>query len=105
MAAPYHLPTGNVSNFIDMFSYMNSLTPEFGLFGMFLLIAIFVITFTMNANREFEVAFAISSWLTFVSAILLSVMEGAYGYLIPGSYVSITLAIAVVSVIILYMRR
>jgi len=105
IAAPYHMPTGNVSNFIDMFGYMNSLTPETGLFGMLLLVAIFVITFTMNADKEVEVAFAISSWLTFLSAATLSVMTGAYGYLIPGNYVTITLSLAIVSVIMLYMRR
>ena len=106
MPAPYHYPTGNVSNFIDLFSYGNSLTTDtVGMFGMFLLMAIFVITFSINANKELEVAFAIASWLTFISAAFLSVMEGSYGYLIDGSYVTITLTLAIVSVIILYFRK
>lgn len=107
MPAPYHTPTGNVSNFVDLFSYMNSLTsdPFTGLFGLLILLSIFIITFSLNANKELEVAFVIASWLTAISAIFLSMLEGAYGYLIPGSYISITLSVAIISVIILYMRK
>lgn len=89
-----------------MVSYMNALTTDTtGLFGLLLLVAIFVTTFILNANRELEVAFAIASWITCVSSIFLAMLEGSYGYLIPGEYVSVTVAISAISVVILYLRQ
>lgn len=103
MPAPYATPS-NVTDFVDMFSYMNNIgTP--GMFGALALLAIFSITYLLNANKEVEVAFAISSWITCVSAIFLSMIQGSFGYLIPGAYVSATVVLAAVAVIIMYMRR
>jgi hypothetical protein len=103
--APYTLAT-NVTNFIDLFSWMNASTTEFtGLFGTLILMAIFITVFILNSSRTMEVAFAIASWITCISAIFLSMLSGSFGNLIPGEYVSITVAIAAISVIILYIRR
>ena len=105
MPAPYATPS-NVTDFVDMFSYMNAVTTDTtGIFGLLVLVSIFVITFILNAGKEVEVAFAVSAWVTMISAILLSMLEGSYGYLIPGGYVSATVTIACISVIILYVRQ
>ena len=106
MPAPYTLAT-NVTDFIDLFSWMNAVTTDTpGLFGGLILLSIFVITFILNStNREMEVSFAVASWITCIAAIFLSMLEGSFGYLIPGDYVSITVTIAAISVIILYIRR
>jgi len=104
MSAPYVLAT-NVSSMVDMFSWMNALTDTSGLFGLLVLCTIFVITFILNTSKDLEVAFAIASWLTMVSAIFLSMLTGSFGYLIPGTYVSATVTIAAISVIVLYLRR
>ena len=103
MSAPYVLAT-NVSSMVDMFSWMNVLTDTEGIFGLLVLCTIFVITFILNTNKDLEVAFAIASWLTMVSAIFLSMLTGSFGYLIPGTYVSATVTIAAISVIVLYLR-
>ena len=83
---------------------MNASTDSFGLFGGLILISIFVITFILNSSKDIEVAFAIAAWLTTVSAIFLSMLEGSFGYLIPGSWVSLTVTISAISVIMLYLR-
>ena len=102
--APYVLAT-NVTDMVDMFSWMNALTTDApGLFGLLVLISIFIVTFILNANREIEVSFAISSWMTCISAIFLSMLQGSFGYLIPGEYVSATVTLAAVSVVMLYLK-
>jgi len=89
-----------------MFSWMNALTTDtYGLFGLLVLVSLFVITYILNANKETEVAFAIASWVTCVSAIFLSMIQGSFGYLIPGNYVSATVFLAAISVIVLYLRN
>ena len=102
--APYAL-SSNVTDMVDMFSWMNALTTPTGLFGGLILVSIFMITFILNLKKDATTAFAIASWVTMLSAIFLSMMEGAFGYLIPGNYLSVTVALAVVSVILLYMER
>jgi len=104
MSAPYVLAK-NVTNFVDMFSYMNALAEPNGLFGLLTLCSIFIVTFILNTNKDLEVAFAVASWITMVSAIFLSMLTGSFGFLIPGTYVSATVTIAAVSVIVLYLRN
>ena len=102
--APYLIST-NVTNMVDMFSWMNALTSEsVGLFGALILISVFVVSFILNSSKEMEVAFAIASWITMISAIFLSMLEGSFGYLIPSAWVSLTVTIAAISVIMLYLR-
>jgi hypothetical protein len=89
-----------------MFSWMNALTTDVpGLFGILILVSVFTITFILNANKELEVSFAIASWITCISSIFLSMLTGSFGYLIPGNYVSATVFLAAISVILLYMRQ
>jgi hypothetical protein len=103
--APYTM-SSNVTDFVDMFSWMNSLTSGIpNLFGILMLVSIFMITFLLNTKRDITEAFAISSWITCVSSIFMAMMQGSYGYLIPGDYVGITVTLAAVSVILLYIRR
>ena len=104
MPAPYSLAT-NVTDMVDMFSWMNVLTAPSGLFGLLILVSIFTITFILNAKKDATTSFAIASWLTMISAIFLSMLEGSFGYLIPGSYLAITITLAAISVVLLYMER
>ena len=101
----HNIPTGNVTSFVDLFSYTNSVTSPVGLFGIMILIAIFIITFSLFARRDSIVAFAMSSWITMISSVFLGAMSGSFGYLIPGEAVAITTALAIISIILLYWQR
>ena len=105
MPAPYTLAT-NVTDFVDMFSWMNGITSGTYIhFGMLLLVAVFSIVFILNSGKQTEVAFAIAAWITCIVSIFLAMLEGSFGYLIPGSYVAVTVTIAAISVILLYVNR
>ena len=104
MPAPYNLAT-NVTDMVDMFSWMNVLTEPSGLFGALILISVFMITFILNAKKDATTSFALASWLTMITAIFLSMLQGSFGYLIPGNYLAITITLAAISVVLLYMER
>jgi len=91
---------------VDMFSWMNALTGDTpGLFGLLILISVFMISFILNAKKETEVAFAMASWITMLTAIFLSMLQGSMGYLIPGNYVAVCVTISAISVVVLYINR
>ena len=98
MAAPYDLPT-NITDYTGMFSYINeSVIPNF---MIMILIAIFAVPYIILSvyYGKFK-AFVASSWLTFISAYMFSLME-----LVPTNVAMISFALCIISLLLLWREQ
>ncbi|MHA1865891.1 MAG: hypothetical protein ACTSWZ_05220 [Candidatus Heimdallarchaeaceae archaeon] len=97
MPAPYNVTQlENVSSFQDLFIYMN--TEITGFFGLLILLATFIIPFSVFVYRYGTLkAFASASWITFLMSIFLNILGLISQIAISGSF-----ALVVISLILLW---
>ena len=96
--AVFSYPPENMTGIIDFLTYTNYLTD--GFLGAGFLIIIFMVSFLSTKTFTYERAFAFSSFLTMISAILLRFMS-----LINDWILSLTVILLVFSVILLMRER
>ena len=97
--APYDLDVlKNVTSLSDFAVGIN--TNLGGMFGMGILMTLFIILYTVGLWKESDLAFASASWITFLVAIYF----GRIG-LIAGNFVAGFAAIALVAVLLLWKQK
>jgi hypothetical protein len=96
--APYDLEV--LKNATDFTDFANGINYNLGgMFGMGILMVLFVVVYTVGLWKESDLAFASASWITF----LVSILFGRIG-LIPGEYVGGFAAIALVAIMLLWKQ-
>jgi len=96
--AVFPYPPENMTGIIDFLQYTNSMTE--GFLGAGFLIIIFMVSFLSTKNYSYERAFAFSSFLTMISAVLLRFMQ-----LINDWTLALSVILLVFSVIMLTRER
>lgn len=88
-------PPSNVTGIVDVFSYGNTVTG--GLFGIALLLIVFVVSFVALKVYPTEKAMAASSFTTALTSYMLSAVS-----LVPNYAVLITTIMVIASVFLLW---
>lgn len=96
---PYPYPTGtNMTGIVSIMSYVNVVTK--GLFGMGVLVAIALISFLTTTVYSYQKALGISSFISFLTALLLMGMN-----LINGQVFFVSVIYLVIGLIALYVEN
>jgi hypothetical protein len=70
----------NVTTYEGLLTYNNTVTD--GMFGLFLIIGIFLVAFGATGQYRKEVSFTFASFITLVSAVLLSGLGVVGGHIV-----------------------
>jgi len=70
----------NVTTYEGLMQYNNIVTD--GMFGLFLIVGIFLISFGATGQYRKEVSFAFASFITLISAVLLSGLGVVGGHIV-----------------------
>jgi len=73
MANPFPYPTENITSLSGLLQHANSLVN--GLFGTFILVALFIISLISTKRYSTENSLAYASFFTFIASIFLRFMQ------------------------------
>ena len=88
-------PIPNITGYEDLFEYSNEITNN--MFGISLLLIIFMVSFVASKNLPTEKAFSISCFTTYMASIFLAIM-----HLISGEIILLMTLLTALSVFFLY---
>lgn len=93
---PYEVVGGNASSFVDLIQYANDISGD--LFGIFLLMAIFMAIFIASSRKGMEVSLSSSLFITAILSFIMAAMD------VIGNWVAWAMAFALMgSVMLLFI--
>ena len=88
-------PIPNVTGYVDLFTYSNEVTNN--MFGLGILMIIFVVSFVVSKNLPTEKAFSMACFTTTMTSYFLAILQ-----LVSGEIILIMTLLTALSVFFLY---